>query len=230
MKFRDRLAHFGFATYSDYSESQRWFDFRERWLSCPATDKKCQVCGSKRIQLHHWTYERVCEEQIGDVMGLCRQHHGQVHEWLKERGLSVKSTLEAIKGLKAGDATVPYVKTKKNKKKKKQKPKQKRSKYKANFCTFKDCRQMAKKGQKFCKGHKPIPNNIPKEHKDALIKNRRMADKLIEKAKARNDQPKPLEGKAFTKKVSKLRDIQAIKDFDRQRAREVNAQRKALGL
>lgn len=228
MKFRERLAHFGFQTYGDYSKSQRWYDFRNRWFACQTTDKKCQVCGSPNIQLHHWTYERVCEEELGDVMGLCRRHHVKVHEWLKERSLSVKSTHDAIKGIKSGDVTNPYVKTKKAKKKKN--PQLKKKKYKSNFCTFEGCRQMAKQNQTLCKSHRPIPKNIPKQHKDALLKKRRNVNKMIERARAKKTQPKPLEGKALSKKMAKARDVEAIKEFDRQRAKEVAAQRKALGL
>lgn len=233
MSFRERLKSFGFETYEDYSLSDRWYEFRYRWYSAETTDKKCQVCGTPKIQLHHWTYARVCEEELTDVIGLCRAHHVQVHEWLKERKLSVKSTSEAIAGIKNGDnPTAERAKPARQLKRKKRKVKKPRVINKSK-CTYEGCINTAKMGNPFCGLHRPMPTGLSKCHLQKLKEKRKRGNQhleIVRKLRMKLPQPKPLEGKALSKAMSSARDVESIKEFDRQRAREVRIQRKALGL
>ena len=66
-----------FKDYKDYIGSELWKNKREIELSYR---KYCELCGSKRrLQLHHLTYERVCNEKSSDFMVLCLKCHKALH-------------------------------------------------------------------------------------------------------------------------------------------------------
>lgn len=66
----------------------------------------CVVCGQRKIQLHHHTYDRIGCELFSDVTPLCRFHHAAVHEWLKKSGrIFVEYTIEAIAFLRGVPVT-----------------------------------------------------------------------------------------------------------------------------
>lgn len=99
MKFSERLYRLGFATHSDYVQSDHWKSFRARYKA-GGHRMTCLVCGTRPIQLHHRTYVRLGEELPGDVVPLCREHHVAVHAWLKSSGrIFVEYTHEAITAL-----------------------------------------------------------------------------------------------------------------------------------
>lgn len=79
-----RLERFGFASYGDYLRSPRWQDTRRRyWAS--ELPKDCMCGETEALQLHHLTYERVAEEQLGDLTPLCKRCHKMIHI-LERRG------------------------------------------------------------------------------------------------------------------------------------------------
>jgi hypothetical protein len=96
--FSDRLAALGFASYDDYLASNHWKQFKEVYRSS-GLSLVCAVCGCKPVQLHHTTYVRLGSELPTDVTPLCREHHKDVHEWLKTNASMVNATHKAIKDL-----------------------------------------------------------------------------------------------------------------------------------
>jgi hypothetical protein len=52
-----------------------------RWMLSPsiAALVRCFVCWETPCQLHHWTYERLGNERLEDLVWLCRRHHQGVH-------------------------------------------------------------------------------------------------------------------------------------------------------
>lgn len=57
-------------------ERARRFSYIETFFS-DEKDKKCIICGSKKIHTHHLNYDRPL-----DVVFLCPSHHSQVHSGL----------------------------------------------------------------------------------------------------------------------------------------------------
>jgi hypothetical protein len=102
----------GFQTYDDYLKSDHWEGFKDRYRSSNLP-KTCAVCGSKRIQLHHHTYERIGSESLEDVTPLCDRHHKWVHEWLDSNVKPVSCTLEAVEFVRSVDRKKPKRKKRK---------------------------------------------------------------------------------------------------------------------
>jgi hypothetical protein len=100
MRFAERLASLGFSSYADYLRSGHWQSFKARYKAS-GQSMRCKVCHGKPIQLHHCTYARLGAERFQDVMALCDLHHGLVHEWLKERHLSVANSHQAVKAIRS---------------------------------------------------------------------------------------------------------------------------------
>lgn len=65
--------------YLDYLESPKWQ--RKRQEVFKVQGRRCKVCeSSKRINVHHLTYERLYDELPEDLMVLCHPCHDLVHE------------------------------------------------------------------------------------------------------------------------------------------------------
>lgn len=92
--FLKRLQLFGFADYNEYLASEVWASFRNRYFERYVN--RCTVCGEVGTQLHHKTYERVCEESFDDVIPLCFLHHSQVHAVLSENDWPVTKSEKAV--------------------------------------------------------------------------------------------------------------------------------------
>lgn len=74
-----QLQKFGFASLKDYYLSYQWQEKRSRFKKAK---KKmlCYCCNSPhRLELHHQTYERLCEEYHDDVVWVCDECHEQIH-------------------------------------------------------------------------------------------------------------------------------------------------------
>lgn len=66
-------------TYQEYIKSHWWAALRKRIFK--KRGRKCEVCGAtKRLQLHHLTYERMGRERESDLKILCRHCHELTHE------------------------------------------------------------------------------------------------------------------------------------------------------
>jgi len=99
MRFLERLAALGFKTYAEYLASDHWKGVKRRYRK-RGRRMVCEVCGSRRIQLHHHNYSRLGKEKMGDLTPLCRGHHKAVHEWLKANGKPVNATCKAVEVLR----------------------------------------------------------------------------------------------------------------------------------
>lgn len=71
--------------YQLYLQSRHWRDIRARYYKS-GRPKECYVCGSKeQLHLHHRTYKRVGRERLKDLILLCKDCHGDLHDWLEVR-------------------------------------------------------------------------------------------------------------------------------------------------
>lgn len=71
-----RLREFGFKTYDAYMASDLWATNKAR----ANLIQSCWVCGTNTyLQVHHCSYEHVCDEKPGDLIVLCGGHHQAVH-------------------------------------------------------------------------------------------------------------------------------------------------------
>lgn len=79
-----KLSAYGYRSYTDYLRSAHWRATRTRyWISDQPKD--C-ICGERDgLELHHMTYERVCEEELSDLTLLCSNCHAMIHV-LERRG------------------------------------------------------------------------------------------------------------------------------------------------
>jgi hypothetical protein len=101
-----RLPNLGFTSYAEYLASDHWKDFRSRYLLSPSTPKRCLVCKSDLITLHHVTYGTLGEELFEDVIPLCWPHHDAVHKCLKRHNLPLEDSywvIRTLKGIMAGE-------------------------------------------------------------------------------------------------------------------------------
>jgi 5-methylcytosine-specific restriction endonuclease McrA len=70
---------FGFNSYQEYLDSWLWKD-KEK-LILEMFNYTCQECGSKKnLQVHHLTYDSVCNENSHDVIVLCKKCHEKKHK------------------------------------------------------------------------------------------------------------------------------------------------------
>jgi hypothetical protein len=83
----DRLRELGFSSYQDYLRSDHWRELRVRYFrsKLPKRNEEglalCQFCDqTSGLNLHHKTYGRLGNERLMDVMLVCRDHHGVIHQ------------------------------------------------------------------------------------------------------------------------------------------------------
>lgn len=65
--------------YPQYLETAHWRQFKERYRASKRP-RCCMICGDRRYELHHITYDRVGQELLADVVPLCRGHHARAHK------------------------------------------------------------------------------------------------------------------------------------------------------
>lgn len=80
--------------YHDYIKSDKW---KAKRLECLKRDNyQCQKCGTAtNLVIHHWTYDRLGNEDLGDIVTLCKECHKKVHhndilQKAKKHGITVK--------------------------------------------------------------------------------------------------------------------------------------------
>jgi len=74
-----RLRAFGFITYEQYLRSEIWLARRSRALQ--ASGGVCFCCeDTDQLDVHHSTYQRLCEERPEDLVVLCRYCHRAAHQ------------------------------------------------------------------------------------------------------------------------------------------------------
>jgi hypothetical protein len=68
--------------YTAYLLSPEWKAIRQ--IKLRQSSHKCEGClNASRLQIHHLTYKRIGREKMSDLMVLCDNCHGQVHEMWK---------------------------------------------------------------------------------------------------------------------------------------------------
>src|ERR1043165_4670367 len=98
--FRGRLEFLGFADYEEYLQSELWRQSKQRYYASEYP-KHCLICGSPDIELHHRTYVRMGNEELFDLVPLCRKHHERLHEFLDaDPELCVEDTHDCLAKLK----------------------------------------------------------------------------------------------------------------------------------
>jgi len=66
--------------YSSYMQSPKWQEIREIRLFVDSN--KCQSCGNgEQLQVHHITYKRLGNEDIDDLVTVCKQCHKELHDY-----------------------------------------------------------------------------------------------------------------------------------------------------
>lgn len=69
--------------YQEYLQTDHWKHVRKFMLEFAAS--RCQLCNTqeKTLHVHHRTYENRGCENVGDLIVLCADCHGQFHEKLE---------------------------------------------------------------------------------------------------------------------------------------------------
>ena len=69
----------GFVDYHEYIQSDEWREKRKEKLI--QADYQCEKCGTgKNLVVHHITYDRLGNEEMDDLVVLCKTHHNKTHE------------------------------------------------------------------------------------------------------------------------------------------------------
>lgn len=64
--------------YSEYLQSKHWLDLRAAKLH--EVNDRCQKCKRRsKLQVHHFTYERIGHELLSDLQVLCERCHENAH-------------------------------------------------------------------------------------------------------------------------------------------------------
>lgn len=78
-RFHEQLRLRGYSSYDEYLASPEWTAFKA-WYAKSKFPQHCIVCKSKQFELHHWRYEDIGQDELHDVIPLCRDHHQQIHQ------------------------------------------------------------------------------------------------------------------------------------------------------
>jgi len=65
-------------TYSEYLKTNHWRLLKERYKESNYI-QVCAMCGRGRVEYHHRTYKNMGNENLNDIIPLCRKHHGECH-------------------------------------------------------------------------------------------------------------------------------------------------------
>jgi hypothetical protein len=63
--------------YSEYLQSPQWHALRQAVIQ---RDGSCRVCEDQIECVHHVTYERLFDEDLSDLVGVCQPCHELIHE------------------------------------------------------------------------------------------------------------------------------------------------------
>jgi predicted HNH restriction endonuclease len=76
-------------TYQSYINGSRWRNNPARLAELEASGFRCRTCNAsgpgERLEVHHRTYERLGQEQVGDLTALCANCHSTVTDMLRRR-------------------------------------------------------------------------------------------------------------------------------------------------
>lgn len=83
------MAHKLSNEYKSYLQSESWQIKRE--FALEKADHRCQICNNtKRLDVHHRTYERFGNEDLSDLTVLCRNCHELYHKSKDKKAAKVK--------------------------------------------------------------------------------------------------------------------------------------------
>lgn len=68
--------------YHDSLISEHWIKFKVHYRQSNLP-QACLICSDPKVDLHHWTYERIGSERLDDVVPLCRGHHKAAHKLVR---------------------------------------------------------------------------------------------------------------------------------------------------
>ncbi len=77
-----RLISFGFTSYQSFLASPYWKAVRRAFKEINQQREKdcCIVCKNLIYDIHHRSYQRICQERFIDLLPLCRECHNIVHD------------------------------------------------------------------------------------------------------------------------------------------------------
>lgn len=82
MNFQDLLNTFGNPDYkkkyNEYINSGSWREKRDKIML--RDNYTCKECGGEANEVHHLTYDRLCNELDEDLVALCRACHKDKHK------------------------------------------------------------------------------------------------------------------------------------------------------
>lgn len=92
------------AGYKRYIKSPQWAAVKRRYRESKLP-QDCRVCGARRVDLHHRTYDHLGHEPLRDLVPLCRADHQALHGL--QRALRVNVTVATAMYLKGARIEAP---------------------------------------------------------------------------------------------------------------------------
>ncbi len=92
------------AGYKRYIKSAQWAAVKQRYRASKLP-QVCRVCGARRVDLHHRTYDHLGHEPLRDLVPLCRADHQALHGL--QRVLRVNVTVATAMYLKGARIEAP---------------------------------------------------------------------------------------------------------------------------
>lgn len=81
--------------YKEYLSSPEWASKKKKvsyWHG-----KKCLICGNKKVDVHHKTYNKIFKEDVKkDLVPLCRYHHFSIHEESKKSNVNLHNVTNSF--------------------------------------------------------------------------------------------------------------------------------------
>lgn len=173
-RFHEQLRLRGYASYDEYLASPAWAAFKE-WYSKSKFPQYCLVCKSKEFELHHWRYEDIGQDDLHDVIPLCRDHHQQIHQHCEKHDIPLDRVQRQLIGCfrfdprRAESAFRPFLKAFKASKKRNCPRCHKRISLEHRFENCFDCMKAIRKADAIARATEraknPKPLKTPSENK-----------------------------------------------------------------
>lgn len=84
--------------YREFLNSEHWRKVKEKTKKKMHYYGQCKICGStKNIELHHQSYNFVnTDQELLNIIPLCRIHHQEVHDYAKQNNISLKRATQLL--------------------------------------------------------------------------------------------------------------------------------------
>ena len=84
-------------TYQEFLDSEHWAHFKKVASERP-NYQKCEFCDCTEVELHHTSFKWIwTSNELRCVISLCRQHHQEVHDLARARGISVRRATNELR-------------------------------------------------------------------------------------------------------------------------------------